>query len=139
MTDLSEMIERALSMVGNGRRQDQRKEQRQKRSQDDEAVNREKTHSRADSGSWRSSVGVGSSAFDLKELIGHADPSPQDVSDPDAAMITASVVKASPASSATIRPRLNMMARWQICAISSKSVDTTSTARPSSRARAISP
>ena len=45
-------------------------------------------------------------------------------------MITASVVRAAPASSAMMRPRLNTSARWQMWATSSKSVETTTTARP---------
>ena len=63
---------------------------------------------------------------------------PYAASEAEAAVMTASVVKASPVSSAMMRPRLKTSARWQICAISSKSVETTTTASPASSARAIS-
>ncbi len=59
-------------------------------------------------------------------------------SEAEAAVMTLSVVSPSPASSAMMRPRLKTSARWQMWAISSKSVDTTTTASPASSAPAIS-
>ena len=143
MIALSETIERRLRSVGKGLRQQQREQDDQEDRQDDQTVDRDIASNLLARGQPRQFAARRLKRGGFDRLHGSRLPwspvfSAQAASDAEAAEMTADVVRASPCSSATMRPRENTNARWQIWAISSKSVDTTTTARPASSARAIS-
>ncbi len=115
-------IEHGRKCIG----QQDRKQQDQPEHQDDKSIGRGETDDLLCSGHAAKFVLGGFDGIGL--YSGHGGP--QAASPADAAWIRDSVESSTPLSSATGRPRLKTMARWQILAVSSKSVDTTRTPIP---------